>query len=448
MKPDTKPEAYYLELCRKLVEEKLGWGSSAAWSQADFQEAAEKIWEVTGISLSVTTLKRLWGKVNYTGSPSTSTLNALVLYLGYENWRAFKLQQDSAEAESMQQVMPAPVQEQQPVQPVVNTRMSAPKKRRNKLMPYLSLLLILAAGLVFYAAKEKEPATVVTGSIEFNSEPLAKGIPNTVVFNYNLEGQSFDSAFIQQNWDPKRRERISSENRQHTSVYYYPGHFHAKLIINDQVVKEHGLLVASEGWLGLVEREDYDKPLYILPDQLATGGVLHASPRVLTAKKVDTTKDFSMSYANARDFGVEADNFTFEASVKNDPQAGGQLCQEVRIFIDGEDGVMWFPLSAPGCVGNLSLNFGDVNVSGKNKDLSAFGADLSVWNKIRCSVKDKDVHLYLNDQLVYSLSYESPVGRVMGINLRFHGAGAVDYVRLLNADNQTVYEDNFDAVAE
>ncbi|WP_224996084.1 hypothetical protein [Cesiribacter sp. SM1] len=448
MNADLKPDAYYLERCRELVEEKLGWGSSAAWSQADFQEAAEKILGATGISLSVTTLKRLWGKVNYSGSPSASTLNALALYLGYENWRAFKLQLDAEETSAIPEhhapVSAAVVEASQPA-----SKLDPSSLKSSRLwVPYLTVLLIVAAGILFYAAKEKEAAPVLTGAIEFNSEPLAKGIPNTVVFNYNLSGQHFDSAFIQQNWDPGRRERISSENRQHTSVYYYPGHFHAKLILNNQVVKEHSLLVPTEGWLGIVEREGYDKPLYILPEQLTDGGALHVSPQLLEAKKVDTSKDYAMVYTNVRDFGVDADNFTFEAAVKNSPEAGGQLCQEVRVLIDGEQGVMAFSLSAPGCVGNLSLNFSDVGVRGKNKDLSAFGADLSEWNKLQCRVKDKHVSLYLNDRQIYTLTYTKPVGRVMGVNLKFHGAGAVDYVRLLDGSEKPVFEDGFAAVVQ
>lgn len=445
MKSAPKPDAHYLSLCKKMVEEKVGWGSSDAWSHADCLALCETISEETGISLSVTTIKRLWGKVSYDGSPSTTTLNALALYLGYENWRDFKMNQ--RDAPEMPEITPAEVQPAPTPapnhEPAEQSKPPQYRKKARLMVPVLTALVLFAVVILFYSAKEKEAAPIATAEVVFTSEPLAKGIPNTVVFNYDLAGLEFDSAFIQQNWDARRRERISRNNKQHTSVYYFPGHFNAKLVINDQVVKEHGLLIPTEGWLGLIEREGYSTPVYIAADQLIENGVMHVSSSTLEAGKVDPGKDFILTYANARDFGIDGDRFTLEASVKNDLAAGGLLCQEVMVFVDGESGVMWFPLSAPGCVGNTDIMVGDVYISGKNNDLSAFGADLSQWNSVRFTVEDKTVRMYLNDQLIHTVAYTKPIGKVMGINLKFHGAGAVDYLRMYNADSQLVFEDDF-----
>jgi hypothetical protein len=41
-------------------------------------------------------------------------------------------------------------------------------------------------------------------------------------------------------------------------------------------------------------------------------------------------------------------------------------------------------LSAKGCISNLSLSNGRYYESGKNNDLSGFGADLSQWVKVSC----------------------------------------------------------------
>lgn len=442
MKSASKPDAHYLSLCKKMVEEKVGWGSSDAWSHADCLALSETISEETGISLSVTTIKRLWGKVSYEGSPSTTTLTALVLYLGYESWRDFKQSLQEAPGASPAQVKAAPT----PAPRHEPAELSKPpqyRKNARLMVPFLTALVLFAVAILFYSAKEKEPAPIATAEVVFTSEPLAKGIPNTVVFTYDLAGLEFDSAFIQQNWDARRRERISRDNKKHTSVYYFPGHFNAKLMINDQVVKEHGLLIPTEGWLGLIEREGYPTPVYIAADQLVDNGVMHVSSSTLEAGKVDPGKDFVLTYANARDFGIDGDRFTLEAAVKNDLVAGGLLCQEVMVFVDGESGVMWFPLSAPGCVGNTDIMIGDVYISGKNNDLSAFGADLSQWNSVRFTVEDKTVRMYLNDQLIRTVTYTKPIGKVMGINLKFHGAGAVDYLRMYNADSQLVFEDDF-----
>src|SRR5258708_30180920 len=73
----------------KLYEEKTGWGDSGKWSNQDFLQLSELIRDETGITISHVTLKRIWGKVKYESLPNTHTLNTLVQYLGFENWRDF-----------------------------------------------------------------------------------------------------------------------------------------------------------------------------------------------------------------------------------------------------------------------------------------------------------------------------------------------------------------------
>ena len=74
---------------KRLYEEKTGWGDSDHWNNQDFLELRELIFDRTGISLSHVTLKRIWGKVRYESLPHTNTLNTIVKFLGYRNWREF-----------------------------------------------------------------------------------------------------------------------------------------------------------------------------------------------------------------------------------------------------------------------------------------------------------------------------------------------------------------------
>jgi hypothetical protein len=75
---------------KHLYEEKTGWGESDLWDNQDFLELSEMILDQTGIALSHVTLKRLWGRVRYESLPRTNTLNTLVRFLGYRNWREFR----------------------------------------------------------------------------------------------------------------------------------------------------------------------------------------------------------------------------------------------------------------------------------------------------------------------------------------------------------------------
>lgn len=82
---------------KRLFEEKTGWGDSDLWNNEDFLELSGMICEQTGIALSHVTLKRIWGRVRYESLPHTSTLNALVQFLGYRNWREFRVRNAQAQ---------------------------------------------------------------------------------------------------------------------------------------------------------------------------------------------------------------------------------------------------------------------------------------------------------------------------------------------------------------
>jgi len=75
-----------------IIEEKLGWGESKAWQSRDFENLNQRILDETGVSLSASTLRRIWGKVEYKHLPSITTMDTLAKFAGYESWRTFQKQ--------------------------------------------------------------------------------------------------------------------------------------------------------------------------------------------------------------------------------------------------------------------------------------------------------------------------------------------------------------------
>jgi|GEM_PF-1170823 len=92
---------FLIEKAIKLYEANTGWGSSDEWTNQDFVILSDKIQERTGVALSHVTLKRVWGKVKYDSLPTTHTLDTLVQFLGYENWREFRLQNSNGAASAI-----------------------------------------------------------------------------------------------------------------------------------------------------------------------------------------------------------------------------------------------------------------------------------------------------------------------------------------------------------
>ncbi|HMQ59633.1 MAG TPA: hypothetical protein PKE06_03140 [Flavilitoribacter sp.] len=72
--PNTKEQ---IRSCLSAIEQKLDWGSPARWQNRDFEHLSDQIFHETGVRLSHTTLKRVWGRVRYTASPSMATLDTL-----------------------------------------------------------------------------------------------------------------------------------------------------------------------------------------------------------------------------------------------------------------------------------------------------------------------------------------------------------------------------------
>ena len=71
------------------IEAQLGWGGAAGWSDRNFQDLSERIYARTDQSLSVSTLKRTWGRVKSRSKPSTTTLDALAKFAGHADWLTY-----------------------------------------------------------------------------------------------------------------------------------------------------------------------------------------------------------------------------------------------------------------------------------------------------------------------------------------------------------------------
>ncbi len=81
---------------RKSVEDTFG---EALKTPKDFERLSESIFRRTGILMSPTTLKRLWGYINEPVTPRPSTLDTLARYAGWNNWEDF-CHRDIRDAES------------------------------------------------------------------------------------------------------------------------------------------------------------------------------------------------------------------------------------------------------------------------------------------------------------------------------------------------------------
>jgi len=191
-------EELFVDRCLLLIENKLGWGKSESWVNYDFEKLSDAIHEQTSVRLSITTLKRIWGKLKYESAPTLTTLNTLAQFAGYEDWRIFKQNENSiAKENDTNEVVPSQI-----------THVA--KKSRY----YYWFLLIIPFALLGYALipvrKEKTATSDVDRSLfSFRADKVVtEGVPNSVVFHYDARAAKTDSVYIVQTWDFRRKKLV------------------------------------------------------------------------------------------------------------------------------------------------------------------------------------------------------------------------------------------------
>ncbi|QMW03309.1 hypothetical protein [Spirosoma foliorum] len=402
--------------CKQLIEQKLDWGAGETWTSVDFENLQQRILDETGVSLSASTLRRIWGRVDYQHLPSNTTLNTLAQFAGYSDWRTF------IRAQLPQELPPTPV-EPLPMK-------SGTKPAINWVKLSWMVGLVVAVVLIGLVAFDQKQPQLNAEQYHFSSKPLTRSIPNSIIFTYDASASPTDSVYIQQSWNPRLRTLVDKNGQTHTSIYYEPGYYRAKLIVGKQIVQEHPLLIPTDGWLGTIATNPVPVYLkssdYIRPDrlQLPIAGVQQ--------KNVPLQPDVPMvKYFNVGNFkSVPITNFSFSSDVRNDYGEGAATCQLTWVELITDDMPITIPLSTKGCVSELTLLDGTHMISGKKTDLSRLGVDFANWVNVSCKSDGHKLYYHVNGELAYETALPQKKVSIVGIAYGFKGTGAVKNINL------------------
>lgn len=396
--------------CLQLIETRLAWGTSEDWTNYDFSKLSDEVHNRTQVRLSVTTLKRLWGKLKYDNDPTLTTLNTLARFAGFDDWRTYCQKVVIAE--------PVPVEA------------SAIKQQQShqRLSGYWFLTIIPLALIAIYSltATREQTGKLDPIDFEFRADKVkTEGVPNSVVFNYEASAAETDSVFIVQTWDITRKKLVAKSNHVHSAIYYYPGFFNTKLIADGQIVKTHDLWITSDGWLALIEQESV--PLYFKKEEFTFNDRIEINEGNLKKYNLALHPNApGLRFFNQRDLGdIMNDNFIFETSVRTEFNDGAGACQSVYVLIQCKNDIIYIPLSAKSCVGELVLYYSGQLVKSTDADLSKFGSDLREWTTLRVETVNKHVTCYVNGEKAYELDFPNMPTGIVGLQYRFAGVGAV-----------------------
>ncbi len=424
-------EKLLIALLVEKISLKMRISTPEEWQQRDFENLNILVEDKTGVNLSVSTLKRIW-KQQFANLPQKNTLNALASFLGYKDWFDFKTAHE-APTQSGDKQFPKKVR---------GTFLFL-KKSVAKLVyiPVSVVVVILILLMVF----KTEPGQSYTEAHFSSRKTVSEGVPNSVIFDYDISKFDVDSAFIQQSWDRRRRARINKHEKYSSSQYYYPGYHLAKLIINKQLVKEIPVYITTKSWLSVITNPvNQIIPVYV-KENCINSGQIYISPEQVKDYNIgleSNNHNTSFYYVNENFYG-DSDNFTFETSIKNSLEEGATTCQFCTISIFAESGRHYVTFCDPGCVSQLSLKFGKKYIMGSNNDLSAFGTDMNQWNDVKIAVKNSLVEVSLNGVVIYQSEVEKSNGKIKGVYYNFGGCGAIDYARLYDGSSNLIFAEDF-----
>jgi hypothetical protein len=390
--------------------------------QRDIIALCDTIESNTGVIISLSTIKRLLNG-QFARIPQMATLNAIALTAGYTNWRDF----------TQAKALPEPARPEDPGSP---GPVPKPRSRPRFLVAGVVLLLVLLGTLAVLMSHKPGPANI--DKAHFSATKVTgNDIPNTVVFNYNVDSVSADSFFIQQSWDRNRRVQVYKHNYTLTDIYYEPGYHTAKLIAGDKIISTVPVSIPTDRWLFYAfENKPGSRPKYITHRDT---GMLTLSEAELLASNIDLQKDnFYCTTWFPSDIKYSSDNFTLKCRVRIKP-VNNESCPVLMCEIYCQKYFMYFKSSLKGCTGLLTAQFAENELHGRTNDLSGLGADLREWQDMEFTVRDRRVSIAIGGKETYSNVYSQSAGLITGIGFISNGISEVQMVDLRTADGTVIY---------
>jgi hypothetical protein len=428
------------ELVKKSMEElcrTAGFADPKDMVQRDLEFLADNIESKTGVPISLSTIKRLING-EFSRLPQIATLNSIAESLGYENWQNYKLSK-------IQETQIITLNDDQENLPTLTGRAQTKKPlyKRYLLVGGLAVFAILSLLAIL---KFQKPGLGNTSKARFSAhKTTSNDLPNTVVFNYNIDEVIADSFFIQQSWDRNRRVRIYKNNYTLTDIYYEPGYHKAKLIANDQIIKTVDVSIPTDRWFFYAkEKTPKSVPKYIQADTGIHNGSLQLSVQELLNSQIEMQKENAyMQVYFPSNIEHSSDDFIMKFRIKVNP-VNNDHCPYFMAEIFCQNNFMYFTSTPKGCASEIITQFGENFQTGKTNDFSALANDPKAWQDVELTVKNKKVTIRINNKEVLSIAYQESAGLLTGLGFISNGLVEVDFVKLKTMDGADIYGSDFE----
>ncbi|MFY7910305.1 MAG: hypothetical protein ACOVO2_12155 [Emticicia sp.] len=359
------------------------------------------------------TLRRIFEERDKETSFQQATRNFLALYLGYKNYQDFLENADFTVIENKQ----------------------TPNWRSIGII----FLIIGLLTMIGYVWRKKYLNGPLKGKLEIVTYENTKA-PMTAKFSYNFNHLNFDKAYLDYSlWSGEKDTVELDKSKNKVSIcFMHPTVRRVKLVADGKILDSLKVVVPSVGWVSGYEAINY------LPSELwKKNGVAHISKEYLpkAVKDLPTYYSFVKKVSNF-DRKLVGDDMIYETRFKNPVAEGGINCNDVVVGFTCENHNFAINFTQKGCSHFAYVVLGNTKVEGKTSDLSKLGINLDNYVQLKIVFKDKQVHIFIDEQLVFHSNFSEKLGLLQASYIGFKGLGSVDYIKF-SKNNQVLEEENF-----
>lgn len=384
----------HLSRCLDKIAEQTGWGPYDNWTHPQFVELSNQIFQKCGVMISVTSLKRIFGKIKSDHEPQRETRNALARFVGYADWDDF--------------VKHTPVDFQEKATSIAGKT----GKSKFKLLLLGSFFIALFSVVIFMIYRNKP---VDFSSVFFQGKYLSGSSPHTVVFDYDIS-QVRDSVFIDfdDSFSETRREYLSPEHQTITHHYILPDLYKVSLVSNDKVFRTMHVNLYTNGWrcyFGYNNRKNFfpigieksEHLLSVCPDSIFKTGLVRKD------------EDIILKYRLVNNFRINGDHFSMKATLKDARKIETMHCFFASFVIHGDSGKVSVSFTSEDCIHKAWIRYGDVRLDGKYHDLSALATDFTRWQDVELMVNEQRLIIKIAGIERYNQSINIQIGPIRAL---------------------------------
>lgn len=430
MPTSPKTSEYYKEL-QELIAQKEGYGPIEDWKHSQFVKLSEHIEQTTGDKVSVSTLKRLFGKVKYKGKANISTYDTLSRYVDYDNWSHFVSSLNEGE-------------EKETTGSFSSDR-AGPEFNRFLVVAVLVLflaLVVMSYFLFFVDGKE-----VQTGKAKIVLSSKVVEVPETITIGVEYLSEPFpavlDIISDKVTIEESTTDILKTVGKPGIRVFALKDL--AGTIIDTAVIK--GI---DSSWQGFLMYRKFQNMRYtpVMLDRdinMTESGTMRIPEHIYTTYDVNSSYFYWSSFTLCKPFNIQIDDMAFEYRARNytSDNLSEMFSKDIHIKLLSNNGSMVrLNFYKQGYAAWAYNQISDVVLSEDKEAQELLSLNTDAWNTIKGTIKNKKLKLYVNDTFLLEQSYTEPLGTLGSVSLNFRGKGEVDYIKVWSED-RTIIDDEF-----